>query len=155
MGSYQYCQWNYRANTRSGKRKSGTTFRPIISLATPKCLRTSCLGTWYRINSILGSFPKLPSHIRDVYLLNNFFTGNIIGDGPDLRDYVISLGVVPRLLAFIRPEIPITFLRNVTWVIVNLCRNKEPPPPKQTISELLPALYVLINHSDVNVRFFF
>lgn len=82
------------------------------------------------------------------------FAGNIIGDGPDLRDYVISLGVVPRLLAFIRPEIPITFLRNVTWVIVNLCRNKEPPPPKQTISELLPALYVLINHSDVNVRSF-
>lgn len=77
--------------------------------------------------------------------------GNIIGDGPDLRDYVISLGVVPKLLAFIRPEIPITFLRNVTWVIVNLCRNKEPPPPKQTISELLPALYVLINHSDVNI----
>lgn len=85
---------------------------------------------------------------------NTFFSGNIIGDGPDLRDYVITLGVVPRLLAFIRPEIPITFLRNVTWVIVNLCRNKEPPPPKQTISELLPALYVLINHSDVNVRWF-
>lgn len=77
--------------------------------------------------------------------------GNIIGDGPDLRDYVISLGVVPRLLAFLRPEIPITFLRNVTWVIVNLCRSKDPPPPKQTISELLPALKVLIHHTDVNI----
>lgn len=81
-----------------------------------------------------------------------FFLGNIIGDGPDLRDYVISLGVVPKLLAFIRPEIPLTFLRNVTWVIVNLCRNKEPPPPKQTISELLLALNILIHHSDVNVN---
>lgn len=82
------------------------------------------------------------------------FSGNIIGDGPDLRDYVISLGVVPRLLAFLRPEIPITFLRNVTWVIVNLCRSKDPPPPKQTIAELLPALKVLIHHTDVNVNFF-
>lgn len=84
-------------------------------------------------------------------LVYSTFLGNIIGDGPDLRDYVISLGVVPKLLAFIRPEIPLTFLRNVTWVIVNLCRNKEPPPPKQTISELLLALNILILHNDVNV----
>ncbi len=42
--------------------------------------------------------------------------GNIIGDGPHLRDYVIGLGVVQPLLSFINPDIPISFLRNVTWV---------------------------------------
>lgn len=77
--------------------------------------------------------------------------GNIIGDGPCLRDYVIELGVVNPLLTFIKPEIPITFLRNVTWVIVNLCRNKDPPPPVQTIQEILPALNILIHHTDINV----
>uniref|UniRef100_U5EZA0 Importin subunit alpha n=1 Tax=Corethrella appendiculata TaxID=1370023 RepID=U5EZA0_9DIPT len=77
--------------------------------------------------------------------------GNIIGDGPFLRDYVIKLGVVQPLLSFIKPEIPIPFLRNVTWVIVNLCRNKEPPPPMQTILEILPALNVLIHHTDTNI----
>ncbi|KAI4464189.1 Armadillo/beta-catenin-like repeat [Popillia japonica] len=77
--------------------------------------------------------------------------GNIIGDGPHLRDYVIELGVVQPLLSFIKPEIPISFLRNVTWVIVNLCRNKDPPPPIQTIKELLPALNALIHHSDTNI----
>uniref|UniRef100_A0A8C9WUY7 Importin subunit alpha n=1 Tax=Scleropages formosus TaxID=113540 RepID=A0A8C9WUY7_SCLFO len=61
--------------------------------------------------------------------------GNIIGDGPQCRDYVISLGVVKPLLSFISPSIPITFLRNVTWVIVNLCRNKDPPPPMETVQE--------------------
>lgn len=77
--------------------------------------------------------------------------GNIIGDGPALRDYVINLGVVQPLLAFIKPDIPISFLRNVTWVIVNLCRNKDPPPHVHTISEILPALNILIHHTDINV----
>uniref|UniRef100_A0A8C6S5N1 Importin subunit alpha n=1 Tax=Neogobius melanostomus TaxID=47308 RepID=A0A8C6S5N1_9GOBI len=77
--------------------------------------------------------------------------GNIIGDGPKCRDYVISLGVVKPLLNFINPSIPITFLRNVTWVIVNLCRNKDPPPPMETVQEILPALCMLIYHTDINV----
>lgn len=77
--------------------------------------------------------------------------GNIIGDGPQLRDYVISLNVVPRLLLFINPTIPITFMRNVTWVIVNLCRNKDPPPAQHVVNELLPALNYLINNKDINI----
>lgn len=77
--------------------------------------------------------------------------GNIIGDGPNCRDYVINLGVVEPLLQFINPNIPMTFLRNVTWVIVNLCRNKDPPPPEDTIKQLLPALAYLIQHTDTNV----
>ncbi|KAG7255605.1 hypothetical protein CRUP_034603, partial [Coryphaenoides rupestris] len=72
-------------------------------------------------------------------------------DGPRCRDYVISLGVVKPLLSFINPSIPITFLRNVTWVIVNLCRNKDPPPPMETVQEILPALCVLIYHTDINI----
>ncbi|CAH1368507.1 hypothetical protein MTP99_009935 [Tenebrio molitor] len=77
--------------------------------------------------------------------------GNIIGDGPQLRDYVIELGVINPLLSFIKPDVPISFLRNVTWVIVNLCRNKDPPPPIQTIRELLPALNALIHHTDISI----
>uniref|UniRef100_A0A8C5AU33 Importin subunit alpha n=1 Tax=Gadus morhua TaxID=8049 RepID=A0A8C5AU33_GADMO len=70
--------------------------------------------------------------------------GNIIGDGPQCRDYVISLGVVVPLLSFINPSIPISFLRNVTWVIVNLCRNKDPPPPMETVQEVGTVLCVQI-----------
>ena len=75
----------------------------------------------------------------------------LLGDGPQCRDYVIQLGVVKPLLTFINPSIPISFLRNVTWVIVNLCRNKDPPPPMETIQEILPALCILIHHTDTNV----
>lgn len=68
----------------------------------------------------------------------------MIGDGPVLRHYVIELGVVEPLLSFMKPKIPILFLRNVTWVIVNLCENKS-------IEELLPVLNALIHPMDLNV----
>ncbi|OXB77218.1 UNVERIFIED_CONTAM: hypothetical protein H355_012585 [Colinus virginianus] len=84
-----------------------------------------------------------------VFLKSRFETR--LRDGPQCRDYVISLGVVKPLLSFINPSIPITFLRNVTWVIVNLCRNKDPPPPMETVQEILPALCVLIYHTDINI----
>lgn len=77
--------------------------------------------------------------------------GNIIGDGPHCRDYVIDLGVVKPLLLFISRSIPITFLRNVTWVMVNLCRHKDPPPSMETIQQILPALLHLIHYSDVSI----
>lgn len=77
--------------------------------------------------------------------------GNIIGDGPKFRDYVISMGIVKPLVSFVNPNVPLTFLRNVTWVMVNLCRNKDPPPPVEMIVEILPALAMLIHHMDTNI----
>lgn len=77
--------------------------------------------------------------------------GNIIGDGPQCRDLVICSGVVEPLLLFINPDIPMSFLRNVTWVIVNLCRSKDPPPSEETIRQLLPALAFLIQNTDTNI----
>ena len=74
--------------------------------------------------------------------------GNIIGDGSQLRDYCIAQGVVDPLLALIKPNISLTFLRNVTWVIVNLCRNKDPLPPIETVLKLLPALCHLLYNED-------
>ncbi len=77
--------------------------------------------------------------------------GNIIGDGPHCRDLLINMGVIEPLLKFINPEIPLSFLRNVTWVIVNLCRSKDPPPQIESIKQLLPALAFLIQNSDINI----
>jgi len=77
--------------------------------------------------------------------------GNIIGDGPQLRDYCISLEVVPPLLSLIKPNVSLSFLRNVTWVIVNLCRNKDPMPSIDTVKSLLPALSHLLTNDDTPI----
>jgi hypothetical protein len=77
--------------------------------------------------------------------------GSIIGDGPQCRDLIIKLGVVEPLLQFINSEKSISFLWNVTWVILNLCRSKDPPPADDTIKQLLPALAFLIQNTDTNI----
>ena len=48
-------------------------------------------------------------------------------------------------------DIPVTFLRNVTCVIVNLCRHKDPPLSLTAVQEILPALKYLIAYTDITV----
>lgn len=70
--------------------------------------------------------------------------GNIIGDGAELRDYVLGLGLVEPLIRLFTSNASISFMRNLTWVIVNICRNKNPPPSMEIIKQLLPILYYLL-----------
>lgn len=76
--------------------------------------------------------------------------GNIAGDGPEARDGVLGHDVVSGILHLLEnPLIPISFLRNVVWLISNLCRNKNPPPAFTHIKRMLGALAKLLNHGDL------
>ena len=99
----------------------------VIKFTSSECLRAGD-------NSYFLFFTCCFTRSQAVWAL-----GNIIGDGPHLRDYVIQvksiffalifwpvqvtigwfqLGVVQPLLTFINPEIPISFLR---YKICNAC----------------------------------
>lgn len=77
--------------------------------------------------------------------------GNIAGDGPTARDYVLSHNVVDNLLKLIQKPIQNSFLRNVVWLCSNLCRNKNPHPPFEKINSLLPVLAELLKHTDEQI----
>lgn len=80
--------------------------------------------------------------------------GNIAGDGADLRDVVLKGGAMNALLNLLTPVIEsnnLGFMRNLTWCISNLCRNRNPPPPFSSIQPCLPVLVKLLSCSDKEV----
>ncbi|KAI6177585.1 Importin alpha-3 subunit [Aphelenchoides bicaudatus] len=77
--------------------------------------------------------------------------GNIIGDGPYNREICIRAGVVDPLIQLVQPKIPIKFLRNLNWVLQNLCRGNDSTLPADVVTKLLPVFRQLLQHKDPEV----
>lgn len=100
-----------------------------------------------------GAIPKfvglLRSPVANVAEQAVWALGNVAGDGPEARDIVLQYGVVQQLLMLVQSDnIELSFLRNIVWLMSNLCRNKNPTPPFEKVKQMLPALAKLLENSD-------
>lgn len=100
-----------------------------------------------------GAVPKfvalLGSRVANVAEQAVWALGNVAGDGPQARDIVFGHGVVDKLLSLLHSDdMELSFLRNIVWLMSNLCRNKNPTPPFDKIQKLLPALAKLLEQED-------
>jgi hypothetical protein len=83
--------------------------------------------------------------------------GNIAGDSPRCRDYVLSCNILQPLLELLnnaierRRDYKISMIRNASWTLSNLCRGKQPCPDWSTVSPCLPVLNRLLYSDDEEV----
>ena len=80
--------------------------------------------------------------------------GNIAGDSPRCRDFVLQAGALRPLLQILQEANPkLSMLRNSIWTLSNFCRGKQPQPDWATIAPCLPILAKMIYSLDEEVIF--
>ncbi|XP_013416574.1 importin subunit alpha-7 [Lingula anatina] len=93
----------------------------------------------------------LASEFEDVQEQAVWALGNIAGDSPECRDYVLNESILVPLLQLLSKSTRLTMTRNAVWCLSNLCRGKNPPPEFTKVSPALPVLARLLFHNDADV----
>lgn len=124
----------------------------LTNIASGTSEQTAAVVEGGAIPAFIGLVTSPHPHISEQAV---WALGNIAGDGSALRDRVIKHNAVTPLLSLLAvPDLSVFtsgYLRNVTWTLSNLCRNKNPSPPLTAVQQILPTLIRLLHHGDKEV----
>lgn len=81
--------------------------------------------------------------------------GNIAGDNERMRDLVLQFGALPTIVHLIEryktTQAHIKILRNLVWLLSNLSRGRNPPPPEEDLRMSYSVARELIHVNDADV----
>ncbi|KAI5168486.1 hypothetical protein PAEPH01_0174 [Pancytospora epiphaga] len=81
--------------------------------------------------------------------------GNMAGDCEDIRDIILNHGALYKILALVDKykvaKEHIRILRNLTWLMANLCRGRNPSPPQEVLEVVEGAVEKLVMLNDAEV----
>ncbi|KAI3380142.1 hypothetical protein SNEBB_008687, partial [Seison nebaliae] len=81
--------------------------------------------------------------------------GNIAGDGSRLRDKVTECNAIDPILKLFhkRNDLNSSFVRNITWTLSNLVRNKHPCCSLETADKLIPIFHnLIVDENSINEK---
>uniref|UniRef100_A0AC34F7L2 Importin subunit alpha n=1 Tax=Panagrolaimus sp. ES5 TaxID=591445 RepID=A0AC34F7L2_9BILA len=104
-----------------------------------------------KAGSITPLIDLIASSDNGVAEVSSLTLGHIIAQNTTYRDQCLKTGIVKAFAKRMNEKASVNLLRNITYAVAHILRDKDFSNPKEVATLLLPGLVKLVQHEDVEV----